>query len=193
MSIGGVLTVGDVIVTDTKLVAPQRQPDKQESHYCVVVSDKFVFILGKNVVDYSAVATNWAEFNEGITDLQTYRIAGLWGNGNAVPRAAVVIGNSDKTDYQFVADVELKRVDFTVESGDETIVLGTVYGEDIYTTEDTSEDAEKGDTVPVDVITLNVTGSALTAASVLYTFNSYDENFENLVYEDNINLIGFVK
>ena len=47
--------------------------------------------------------------------------------------------------------------------------------------------------VDVDVITLNVTGSALTAASVLYTFNSYDENFENLVYEDNINLIGFVK
>ena len=52
MSIGGVLTVGDVIVTDTKLVAPQRQPDKQESHYCVVVSDKFVFILGKNVEYY---------------------------------------------------------------------------------------------------------------------------------------------
>ena len=181
---------GEVNVADSDLVLTKYTADEKE------VSEKSFekgAILGEDVVDYSAVADNWAEFNEGITDLQTYRIAGLWGNGNAVPRAAVVIGNSDKTDYQFVADVELKRVDFTVESGDETIVLGTVYGEGIYTKEDTSEDAEKGDTVPVDVITLNVTGSALTAASVLYTFNSYDENFENLVYEDNINLIGFVK
>ena len=181
---------GEVNVADSDLVLTKYTAPKDE-----VSEDTFKTggILANDVVDYSAVAPNWAEFNDGITDLQTYRIAGLWGNGNAVPRAAVVIGNSDKTDYQFVADVELKRVDFTVESGDETIVLGTVYDEDIYTTEDTSEGAEKGDTVPVDVITLNVTGSALTAASVLYTFNSYDENFENLVYEDNINLIGFVK
>ena len=181
---------GEVNVADSDLVLTKYTAPKDE-----VSEDTFKTggILANDVVDYSAVAPNWAEFNDGITDLQTYRIAGLWGNGNAVPRAAVVIGNSDKTDYQFVADVELKRVDFTVESGDETIVLGTVYGEDIYTKEDTSEDAEEGDTVPVDVITLNVTGSALTAASVLYTFNSYDENFENLVYEDNINLIGFVK
>ena len=181
---------GEVNVADSDLVLTKYTAPKDE-----VSEDTFKTgdILANDVVDYSAVAPNWAEFNDGITDLQTYRIAGLWGNGNAVPRAAVVIGNSNKTDYQFVADVELKRVDFTVESGDETIVLGTVYGEDIYTKEDTSEDAEEGDTVPVDVITLNVTGSALTAASVLYTFNSYDENFENLVYEDNINLIGFVK
>ena len=182
---GGEVNVADSDLVLTKYTAPENEVSE--------ATFKKGDILGEDVVDYDAVATNWAEFNEGITDLQTYRIAGLWGNGNAVPRAAVVIGNSDKTDYQFVADVELKRVDFTVESGDETIVLGTVYGESIYTTEDTSEDAEKGDTVPVDVITLNVTGSALTAASVLYTFNSYDENFENLVYEDNINLIGFVK
>lgn len=185
---------GEVNVADSDLVLTKYTASENE------VSEntfKTGGILAADVVDYSAVAPNWAEFNQGITDLQTYRIAGLWGNGNAVPRAAVVIGNSDKTDYQFVADVELKRVDFTVESGDETIVLGTVYGEGIYTKEvaDTSEGAEEGDTVEVDVdvITLNVTGSALTAASVLYTFNSYDENFENLVYEDNINLIGFVK
>jgi len=54
MNIGTIFSVGDIIIKDTKRDAPQRQPDKQDLHHCVVVSDKFVFILGKDSEYYKA-------------------------------------------------------------------------------------------------------------------------------------------
>lgn len=40
--------VGDVIIKDTLVQAPQRDSEKQEQHHCVIVADELVFVLGKS-------------------------------------------------------------------------------------------------------------------------------------------------
>ena len=45
--------------------------------------------------------------------VQYWRNYGIWGNGNEVVRAALVIGNSDDTDYQLATNVTISGLTFT--------------------------------------------------------------------------------
>ncbi len=45
--------VGDVVIKDTLVQAPQRDSEKLEQHHCVVVADELVFVLGKSQQYYN--------------------------------------------------------------------------------------------------------------------------------------------
>ena len=137
----------------------------------------------------SAASEDWDAFIPGVTDVQTYRMAGLWGNGAEVARAAVVVGNNNtqidtNAAYKFVADLRLQGVSFKVAENDETLVVGLAYAESVYTTE------VEGKKVDVDVVTIDARNSGLSADVISYTYNCYaDGAFQ---YEDNLNLVGFI-
>ena len=137
----------------------------------------------------SAASDDWDEFIPGVTDVQTYRMAGLWGNGAEVARAAVVVGNNNTANdtnaaYKFVADLRLQGVSFKVAENDETLVVGLAYNSSVYTTKVEGED------VDVDVVTIDARNSGLSADVISYTYNCYvDGVFQ---YEDNLNLVGFI-
>ena len=137
----------------------------------------------------SAASDDWDEFIPGVTDVQTYRMAGLWGNGAEVARAAVVVGNNNtqkdtNAAYKFVADLRLQGVSFKVAENDETLVVGLAYESSVYTTE------VEGKDVDVDVVTIDARNSGLSADVISYTYNCYvDGAFQ---YEDNLNLVGFI-
>ena len=180
---GGSVSVADSAIALTRYDAPENEIKDQAAY-----TTKF----GNSLTDSNAVSSSWRKFNDGITDLQTYRLAGLWGEANAVPRAAVVIGNSDtRTDnYEFDADVEINRVTFTVDEDDFALVLGTVYSKAMVK-DPTYADSDKKNPIYDSIITLDVTGSNLSEAAVMYTFNSMSNG--EVVNANYVALKGFVK
>ena len=72
-------------------------------------------------------------FLEGFTKVEDYRIAGIWGEGNAAPRAVLTIGNVEDADaaYQYATNVNI-ATNVTLDNQDDavpTIVVGSVYRE----------------------------------------------------------------
>ena len=70
-------------------------------------------------------------FLEGFTKVEDYRIAGIWGEGNAAPRAVLTIGNVGDADaaYQYATNVNI-ATNVTLDNQDDavpTIVVGSVY------------------------------------------------------------------
>ena len=73
------------------------------------------------------------KFLEGFTKVEDYRIAGIWGEGNAAPRAVLTIGNvqDDAAAYQYATNVNI-ATNVTLDNQDDavpTIVVGSVYSE----------------------------------------------------------------
>ena len=71
------------------------------------------------------------KFLEGFTKVEDYRIAGIWGEGNAAPRAVLTIGNVEDADaaYQYATNVNI-ATNVTLDNQDDavpTIVVGSVY------------------------------------------------------------------
>lgn len=71
------------------------------------------------------------KFLEGFTKVEDYRIAGIWGTGNTVPRAVLTIGNVDDSAdaYQYATNVNI-ATNVTLYNQDDavpTIVVGSVY------------------------------------------------------------------
>ena len=138
------------------------------------------------------IGTDWEGFVDGITDVQTYRLAGVWGTGAAVARAAVVLGNSSTTAYNFEATLRLDRVSWSVAEGAEKVVVGTSYAQSVLTDNEKTEgtgDEEKTTYTPV--VTLNATGSNLNVADVVYTYISYNDEGK-LANANYISMIGLI-
>ena len=61
--------------------------------------------------------------------MQEYRLAGLWDQGNGVPRAVITVGNSNTSAYQYTSKL---TVTASVEVNNETsfpnLVIGSYYG-----------------------------------------------------------------
>ena len=139
----------------------------------------------------SAVSTTWSTFVEGVSTVQEYRMAGLWGTGAAVARAAIVVGNSDTSNYDFYANVRLDRVSINVGENEQTIVIGTEYDsttQGFYST--TTGEGATATTTQNAVVTINATGSALSTAAIAYTNNCYSGT--TLTHAANVSLVGFI-
>ena len=122
---GGTVTITNSTLTllkdtsDTSVTAETYTdkvlPDDQaKAHYNLAYGD---FADGK--------------FLEGFTKVEDYRIAGIWGEGNAAPRAVLTIGNVGDADaaYQYATNVNI-ATNVTLDNQDDavpTIVVGSVY------------------------------------------------------------------
>lgn len=137
------------------------------------------------------IGTAWEGFVDGITDVQTYRLAGVWGEGAAVARAAVVLGNSDTTAYKFEATLRLDRVSWSVAEGAEKVVVGTSYVSDMLKPTYDADDKEEENPIYTPVVTLNATGSNLNVADVVYTYISYNDEGK-LANANYISMIGLI-
>ena len=138
----------------------------------------------------TAVSTTWQTFVEGVSTVQEYRMAGLWGTGAAVARAAIVVGNSDKANYDFYANVRLDRVSINVGENEQTIVIGTEYESKTNFYSTTTGEGTAATTTQNAVVTINATGSALSSAAIAYTNNCYTGT--TLTHAANVSLVGFI-
>ena len=137
------------------------------------------------------IGTDWEGFVDGITDVQTYRLAGVWGTGAAVARAAVVLGNSSTTAYKFAASLRLDRVSWSVAEGAEKVVVGTSYVDTMLKPSYAEDDKENENPIYTPVVTLNATGSNLNVADVVYTYISYNDEGK-LANADYISMVGLI-
>ena len=183
---GGKVEVSTTSITlnaynDTRVVVDKADPD----------SDKDVLWSTLFTGQTSAVSTTWQKFVEGVSTVQEYRMAGLWGTGADVARAAIVVGNSDKGNYDFYANVRLDRVSINVGENEQTIVIGTEYDDsntNFYST--TTGEGTAATTTQNAVVTINATGSALSSAAIAYTNNCYSGT--TLTHAANVSLVGFI-
>ena len=167
--------------TDTRVVvASGADPEKNEVNFNELFDAT------------SAVSDPWDEFVNGKSSVQTYRLAGLWGTGAEVARAAVVLGNNttNVNTYSFAATLRLDRVSWSVAEGAEKVVVGTSYHEDCYKTDNNNTPDVPTDDKAIPVVTLNATGSNLNVAEVVYTYNSYDGT--SLKKADHISMVGLI-
>ena len=188
---GQVLVVrgGDVSVSTTKLTLNAYTDTR------VVVADTDGETK-ENEVEFSSLFTNktavaapWNAFIAGVTDVQTYRMAGLWGTGADVARAAVVLGNNDTSNNQFAASLRLDRANIVVGDGEETVVVGTTYDKSVF---DGNKATTGTTTTYTPVVTLNATGSALSADRVVYTYNAYNTTTGALNNAEYISMVGLI-
>ena len=91
---------------------------------------------GKNQVKFDTLGdttiaklSTWADG----TTLQEYRMYGLWSTGNAIPQGVIVVGNSDKTNYQNKAVLDIRGGVNCVTEVDDTdkLVVGSYYGDNM--------------------------------------------------------------
>ena len=176
--------------TDTRVVYDGTEANKPTG--TGIVATTWASLGGDTTATTGAlIGTDWEGFVAGVTDVQTYRLAGVWGEGAAVARAAVVLGNSSTTAYKFEATLRLDRVSWSVAEGAEKVVVGTSYNADCYKTDNNKTPDDTTDDKAIPVVTLNATGSNLNVADVLYTYISYDDDgvFTNANY---ISMVGLI-
>ena len=139
-----------------------------------VSAENYATMVG--TVDTGVVtADGWKDgFVTGVTDLQTYRMAGIWGQGNALPRATIVVGNSNSTAYQYTSYVRLSGVTFANEDAAK-IIIGSHYSAA------TMGNATAGWNT---MVTVDATGMGLDASEITYCFNTVFET---------VSTTGFVK
>ena len=111
---------GDVTITDSTLTLAKYE-DK------VLTAEEYAEKFTNNSnVDKTAFTT---AHNTSFTE-NTYRLFGAWGYGNDVPHAAVVVGNSDTTKYQYEATVVVNGCTINTaadEAGAVKFVVGSTY------------------------------------------------------------------
>ena len=78
------------------------------------------------------------EYRVGLT-MQQYRMAGLWDQGNGVPRAVVTVGNSHGTSYQYKATFSATAsVEVNNATSYPNLVIGSYYGDTLAKPEGTA-------------------------------------------------------
>ena len=137
-----------------------------------ISSENFATEIGS--FDSSVVATGFNGFVAGVTDAQTYRLAGLWTQGNGIPRGAIVVGNSSSTAYQYFSYVKLSGVTFNNGTMPK-IVVGSHYGA---TAMGNATDGWNT------MVTVDATGMGLGAEEIEFCFNTVHET---------VSTVGFVK
>lgn len=89
---------------------------------------------GKNQVKFDTLGdTSITELDSWAADttVQVYRMYGLWSTGNAIPQGVIVVGNSDTTNYQNKAVLDIRGGVKCVTEVDDThnLVVGSYYGD----------------------------------------------------------------
>ena len=138
----------------------------------VITSENFAEVIG--TFDSNVVANGFNGYVEGVADAQTYRLAGLWDQGNKIPRGAIVVGNSNSTAYQYFSYVKLSGVTFNNGTMPK-IVVGSHYGA---TAMGNATDGWNT------MVTVDATGMGLGAEEITYCYNTVLET---------VSTVGFVK
>ena len=154
---------GTLILSNTTLNLTDYTADEK------VDADNFATMVGS--VDKDVVDGAWEKgFVEGVTDVQTYRLAGVWGEGNALPRATIVVGNSSSTAYQYTSYVRLSGVTFENEDAAK-IIIGSHYS-----------DAKMGNATAGwnTMVTVDATGMGLDASEIDTCFNAVQQTIKTI-------------
>ena len=155
---GGTLNMSDTVLN---LVEGYEDEEVTSDSYSTVVTGS-----------KDCAASAWQSYVTGINDLNMYRLAGIWEQGNGLARGAMVLGNSNKTSYQYETDVTISGITFNIE--DETmpkIVIASCYSDA------TMGNATEGWNT---MVTVDATGEGLSASDITYTFNTVLDTVETI-------------
>lgn len=165
---------GTLSMTNTKLTLLNNYADAD------VTTDTYNDVLnsGKGFNKEETPVGNWSSALAGITDVQSYRLAGVWDQGNGIARGAIVVGNSNgnATEYQNVSYVKMNGITFDIANKDmPKLVVASYYNKATMYNEETK--AYKT------MVTVDATGMGLDASEIDFCFNTVHET---------VRTIGFV-
>ena len=122
---------------------------------------------------------NFKDAIAGITDVQSYRLAGVWDQGNGIARGAIVVGNSNgsASAYQNVSYVKMNGITFDIANKNmPKLVVASYYNA---ATMGAGTEASPYKTM----VTVDATGMGLDITEITHTYNAV---------LDTIKTIGFV-
>lgn len=170
---------GTLNMTDTKLtlldnyadadvlVDTDPDTDGNQSNFNEVLNANKGFDSSKTEVG------NFKDAIAGLTDVQTYRLAGVWDEGNGIARGAIVVGNSNGGDgYQYTTFVKFNGITFDIANKNmPKLVIASYYSA-----------AKMGNATAGwnTMVTVDATGMGLDATEITYCFNAVQQTIKTI-------------
>ena len=163
---------GTLSMTNTKLTLLNNYADAD------VTTDTYNDVLnsGKGFNKEETPVGNWSSALAGITDVQSYRLAGVWDQGNGIARGAIVVGNSNgnATAYQNVSYVKMNGITFDIANKDmPKLVVASYYNAK---TMGAGTEASPYKTM----VTVDATGMGLDASEITYCYNAVQQTIKTI-------------
>ena len=163
---------GTLNMTDTKLTLLDNYADAD------VTTDTYDNVLnsGKGFNKSETPVGNWSAALEGITDVQSYRLAGVWDQGNGIARGAIVVGNSNGNEkaYQNTTFVKFNGITFDIANKDmPKLVVASYYNAK---TMGAGTEASPYKTM----VTVDATGMGLDASEITYCYNAVQQTIKTI-------------
>lgn len=163
---------GTLNMTDTKLTLLDNYADAD------VTTDTYDDVLnsGDGFNKSETPVGNWSAALAGITDVQSYRLAGVWDQGNGIARGAIVVGNSngDEKAYQNTTFVKFNGITFDIANKDmPKLVVASYYNAK---TMGAGTEASPYKTM----VTVDATGMGLDASEITYCYNAVQQTIKTI-------------
>lgn len=173
---------GTLNMTDTKLTLLDNYKDEEvkadDSTTADVNENNFNAVLNSGN-GFNASKTEVGNFKDaiaGITDVQTYRLAGVWDQGNGIARGAIVVGNSngDEKAYQNTTFVKFNGITFDIANKDMPKLVVASYYNKATMGEGTTDKPYKT------MVTVDATGMGLDASEITYCYNAVQQTIKTI-------------
>ena len=163
---------GTLSMTDTKLTLLDNYKDAD------VTTDTYDDVLnsGDGFNKSETPVGNWSAALAGITDVQSYRLAGVWDQGNGIARGAIVVGNSNGNEkaYQNTTFVKFNGITFDIANKDmPKLVVASYYNAK---TMGAGTEASPYKTM----VTVDATGMGLDASEIDFCFNAVQQTIKTI-------------
>lgn len=163
---------GTLNMTDTKLTLLDNYADAD------VTTDTYDKVLnsGKGFNKEETPVGNWSAALAGITDVQSYRLAGVWDQGNGIARGAIVVGNSNgnAVAYQNTTFVKFNGITFDIANKDMPKLVVASYYNKATMGEGTTDKPYKT------MVTVDATGMGLDASEIDFCFNAVQQTIKTI-------------
>lgn len=163
---------GTLNMTDTKLILLDNYADAD------VTTDTYNDVLnsGKGFNKEETPVGNWSAALAGITDVQSYRLAGVWDQGNGIARGAIVVGNSNgnAVAYQNTTFVKFNGITFDIANKDMPKLVVASYYNKATMGEGTTDKPYKT------MVTVDATGMGLDASEIDFCFNAVQQTIKTI-------------
>ena len=172
---------GTLNMTDTKLTLLDTYKDAEvkadDPETADVNENNFNAVLNSGN-GFNASKTEVGNFKDaiaGITDVQTYRLAGVWDQGNGIARGAIVVGNSNgnATAYQNTTFVKFNGITFDIANKDMPKLVVASY----YNKATMYNEATKAYNT---MVTVDATGMGLDASEITYCYNAVQQTIKTI-------------
>ena len=173
---------GTLNMTNTKLTLLDTYKDAEvkadDPETAGVNENNFKDVLNSGN-GFNASVTEVGNFKDaiaGITDVQTYRLAGVWDQGNGIARGAIVVGNSNgsASAYQNVSYVKMNGITFDIANKDmPKLVVASYYNA---ATMGAGTEASPYKTM----VTVDATGMGLDASEITYCYNAVQQTIKTI-------------